>query len=299
MEIERLHPDLDGIVPQHPSIERIVAGAIFGEGPVWNAKEGYLLWTDAYQDKIFKWTPGQGVTTFLDHSGQALALTYDREGRLVATGWSSRNIWRMEHDGRIVVLASHYGGKKINTPNDLVVSSDGSIYWTDTTGGLLIPFFRPEDCQKYLDFNAVFHLSPDGSTLTPVIMDEASANGLALSPDESLLYVNYSLARNIRVFDVQPDGTVRNGRLFYQDTGREPGIPDGMKVDIEGNIYCRASGGIQVIDSSGRLLGRLKQSGVSNLAWGDADWRTLYITGHSDVYRIRLNIPGVPVGIAA
>jgi gluconolactonase len=194
-----------------------------------------------------------------------------------------------------VILASRYQGQKINTPNDIVVKSDGAIYWTDPTGALFICGMCGEDAQRYLEFSAVFRLSPDGTTVTPVIEDCVNPNGLAFSPDESLLYVNDTTQRHIRVFDVQPDGSLQNGRVFYEDQGSEPGNPDGMKVDVEGNVYCTGSGGIHVLDPTGQLLGVIKLHPITNMAWGDADWKTLYVTGRAEIYRIRLNIPGVPV----
>lgn len=282
-------------MPANAAGERIPTGGLVNEGPVWNAREGFLLWSDIVGDRISKWTPGQGITPFLDPSGHSNGLTYDRQGRLVAAGYGARSIWRLDPDGSIVVLASHYQGKKIHCPNDIVVKSDGSIYWTESTGGLFHPGMCGDDVQQYLDFKAVFRLSPDGSELTPVAMDFEGPNGIAFSPDESLLYVNDTRRRHIRAFDVLPDGMLADGRVFYEDRGQEPGVPDGMKVDVEGNVYCRASGGIHVISPTGKLLGRIRIAQITNLGWGDADWRTVYVTGHSDIYRFRLNVPGIPV----
>jgi gluconolactonase len=228
-------------------------------------------------------------------TGQALAVTYDRQGRLVATGWSSRTIWRLEPDGTQTVLASEYQGKKINTPNDLVVKSDGSIYWTDSASALSIAIFSPDDLQRYLPYQAVFRLSPDASSLAPVADDYVSPNGLAFSPDESILYVNDIQARLIKAYDVQPDGSLANSRVFYEAKGDERGAPDGMKVDSEGNVYCTGPGGIHVIDPRGNLLGRLLIPLSTNMCWGEADWRTFFVTNRTTTYRIRLNIPGVPV----
>lgn len=294
IETDREAPGFERIVPKAGWIEKIPCDCVFGEGPVWNRTEGYLLWTDIVGDKILKWAPEQGISTFLTPTGHANGMTRDQQGRLLVAGYGSRTIWRMEHDGRIVILASHYQGKKISTPNDIVVKSDGAIYWTDSFGALTHPGMCGEDVQRYLDFCPVFRLSPDASTLTAVADDFESNNGLAFSPDETLLYVNDTRRRHIRVFDVQPNGGLSNGRLFYE-MDKEGMAPDGMKVDIEGNVYCRGPGGIHVIDPNGHLLGRIRLPHLTNMAWGDADWRTMYITSNFVVYRLRLNIPGIPV----
>jgi gluconolactonase len=232
----------------------------------------------------------------MEPTGQALALTYDRQHRLVVTGWASRNIWRLESDGRKTILASHYGGKRINTCNDLVVRSDGTIYWTDPFGGLANPMFSPDDIQQYLDFQGVFRLALDGSEPTPMLRDDfASPNGLAFSPDESLLYVNDIQRRTIRVYDVREDGSLGNGRLFYEAKGEGRKSPDGMKVDAEGNVYCTAPGGIHVIDRYGKQLGRILLPAANNMCFGEDDWRTFFVTETQTTWRIRLNVPGCPV----
>lgn len=295
--VDMVTPDFERIVSPEATAERLTIGEIYSEGPVWNAREGCLLWSNIFKNTILKWTPGKGLSTFMAPADGALGLTYDRQGRLVAAGYGTRTVWRLEHDGTRTVLATHYQGKKIHTPNDIVVRSDGSIYWTESTGGLYHPgMFWEDDVQRYLDFKAVFMLSPDGSKITPVL-EMSGPNGLALSPDESRLYVADTGRRHIEVFDVRPDGTVKNGRIFYKDTLPEPKNPDGMKVDVEGNVYCTGSGGVHVIDPDGNLLGRIRLVS-SNIAWGDEDWRSLYFCARvetGDIYRVRLNIPGVPV----
>ncbi len=296
LPVDVMDPAFERIVPRGATAERLPTVTSFGEGPVWNTQEGYLLWTDAFEDRILRWAPGRPVTTFMEPTGQALALTYDRQRRLVATGWASRNVWRLESDGRKTILASHYEGKRINCCNDLVVRSDGSIYWTDPPGGLANPMFSPDDIQQYLDFQGVFRLSPDGSQLTPMLHgDFASPNGLAFSPDESLLYVNDIQRRTIRVYDVEADGSLSNGRLFYEAKGEGRKSPDGMKVDTEGNVYCTAPGGIHVIDAQGKQLGRMLLPSSNNMCFGEGDWRTFFVTETQTTWRIRLNVPGCPV----
>lgn len=162
---DEVTPEFERIIPPGTTMERIPVDNSFAEGPVWNADEGYLLWTDAFEDRIMKWAPGAGVSTFMQPTGQALALTYDRQRRLVVTGWSSRTIWRLEPDGSKTVLASHYQGKKISTPNDLVVKSDGALYWTDSVGALSIAIFSPDDLQQYLDSEVVLRLRPTARSL--------------------------------------------------------------------------------------------------------------------------------------
>ncbi len=300
MVVEMASSGFNRIVSDSATLDRVSHGYIFTEGPVWNARENYLALVDIIGDTIWKWAPGQGASVLLRPSGKVNGLTYDREGRLVVAGWTSRAILRIEHDGSIVTLASHYQGKKLNTPNDIVVKSDGSIYFTDPPGGLSIVAMAVDDLQQYLGFSGVYRLDPnDGSldgSLTLLVDDVEGCNGLAFSPDESLLYVNDTGRRHIRVFEVNSDGTLGGGRHFAELIGEEPGIPDGMKVDEEGNVYCTGPGGVWVLDPGGNYLGRIRvPEHASNMAWAEADWRTMYITGRSSVFRIRLNIPGIPV----
>jgi gluconolactonase len=236
-----------------------------------------------------------GQKALIHPSSHANGLTFDREGRLLVAGWSARTIWRVEKDGSFTTIASRYDGKKFNSPNDIVVRSDGRVYWTDSAGGLVIPGMIGEDMQRQLDIQGVFCLEPSGEVRL-TIADSNYPNGLCFSPDEKLLYVNETRLGIIRVFDVNVDGGVGPGRLFHTLAGTEPGVADGMKVDVEGNVYCTGPGGIHIIDKNGKLLGRLRIAGhCTNLAWGDDDWRSLYVTTYHSVFRTRLGIPGVPV----
>ena len=296
MVTEMFSPGFERIVSERATFELVAGGFIFTEGPVWNGREEYLVWTDIIGDTIWRWVPGEGTSVIMRPSGKADGMTYDHKGRLVVAGWGSRTVWRWEHDGSTVTLASHYQGKKLNTPNDIVVKSDGAIYFTDPSGGLIREGHQGGDLQKYLDYEGVYRLNPEDSTLTLLLDDMVVPNGLCFSPDESLLYINDSRRRHIRVFDVQPDGTISNGRLFAEYTHDDLGGPDGMKVDVEGNVYCTGPGGVWVMDPQGNPLGRVKTpEQCANFAWGGKDLRTMFFTARTSVYRMRLNIPGISV----
>jgi len=296
MDIDFTAPGIERILDPDPPMDSVKQGLVFGEGPVWDRRTGTLYFVEIIGDTIWKWKPGVGAEVVLRPSGHANGMTLDREGRLLVAGWCNRNIFRFEPDGSLVTLASHYEGKKLNSPNDIVVRSDGSIYWTDSAGGLVIPGMVAEDVQRYLDVQGVYQLTPDGREVRLVIEDCHYPNGIAFSPDEKLLYVNESRQQLIRVFDVRPDGSVGPARIFHRLEGREEGVADGMKVDVEGNVYCTGPGGVHVIDPSGKLLGRMRFPGHStNLAFGGDDWRTLYVTSFTSVFRTRVKIPGVAV----
>ena len=250
----------------------------------------------ATSSRIRRWSPAEGVTIFRDPCGKSNGLTYDRQGRLVACEHANRRVSRTEPEGSIVTLASHYKGKRINSPNDVVVKSDGSIYFTDPPSGLS-ERLGGDDLQQYLDFQGVYRVSPDGSTLTLLVADFDRSNGLAFFPDESLLYINDTRRGHIRVFHVLADGTIDEGRVFAEIIGEGRGVPDGMKVDTEGNVYCTGPGSIIVLDPAGNLLGRIRmEKQTANVAWGDQDWKSMFITSATSVHRLRLNIPGVSVG---
>jgi len=295
LDIDLKDPAFKDIVGLAPPLDHVVNGITFGEGPVWDRRRQRLMFTDIIGDTIWQWTPGIGKEILVHPSSHANGMTLDREGRLVIAGWSARTIWRIEPDGSFTTVASRYQGKKFNSPNDIVVRSDGSIYWTDSAGGLVIPGMEGEDLQRQLDVQGVFCRTASGE-IKLVVADCTYPNGLAFSKDESILYVNDTRLGIIRAFDVNGDGSVGPGRLFHKLTGNEPGVADGMKVDEQDNVYCTGPGGIHVIDKGGKLIGRLLLPGhCTNLAWGGDDWRTLYVTTYHGVLRTRLNIPGFPV----
>lgn len=273
------------------AVEKIAGGFEFTEGPVWSP-EGHLLFSDIPANTIYRWTPGSAAAeVFRRPSGHSNGLTLDREGRLLACE-HDRRVSRTEEEGRVVTLADRYNGRRLNSPNDIVVKSDGGIYFTDP------PFGLPNREEgKELDFNGVFRLSSDGSL---TLLDDTLSlpNGLAFSPDERVLYVDDSHRGHIRAFDVQTDGTLSNGRVLAEirKPGEEVGGGDGMKVDVQGNIFCTGRGGIFVFDSDGELLGSIKVPEIpANVAWGDDDLKTLYITARTGLYKIRVKTGGAPL----
>jgi len=275
-------------------LEKIATGFVFTEGPIWDESQECLFFSDIPANKMRKWTEAKGVELFREPSGKSNGLTLDKQGRLIACEHANRRVSRTEKDGKVVTIADKYNGKKLNSPNDVVVKSDGSIYFTDPPYGLTAEFGNLGEQEQ--PFQGVYRLSADGKTLTLLVDDFDRPNGLAFSPDESLLYIDDSDRVFVRVFDVKPDGTIANGRIFAEPKGTEPGTTDGMKVDSEGNVYVTGPGGISVYNPSGKKLGRIDLPEVAaNLAWGDKDWKTLYITGSTSLYRIRLSIQGMKV----
>lgn len=294
LEIDMATPELRRLIGRHPALDQIARNLSFSEGPAWDRRTGDFYYTDIVGDTIWKWKEGVGHEVVMRPSRFANGLTFDPDGRMIVAGWGGRTVWRIEHDGRHTTLAAGYKGRKLNSPNDVVVRSDGLVYFTDSFGGLCNVGMGFEDVQRYLDFSGVYCVGSDGRALRVAVSDVFYPNGLCFSPNEKLLYVNDSRLGIINVYPMRRDGTAGKGRLFYRAVGRETGIPDGMKCDVEGNVYCTGPGGIHVIAPDGKLLGRLRMSDhTTNLGWGGDDWRSLFITTYHGVYRARLRVAGV------
>lgn len=274
--------------------ERLGTGYGFTEGPLWHPTGQYLLFSDIPGDHIRRWSPSDGVTSFRTPSHKANGLTYDRQGRLLACEHATSRVTRTEPDGRVAPLATHYGGKELNSPNDIVVRSDGGIYFTDPPYGRLAGsgVERPRE----LEIQGVYRVGPDPRSAELLVDDFDRPNGLCFSLDESRLFVNDTARKHIRVFDVAPSGALRAGRVWAETTGDGPGAPDGMKVDSAGNVYCTGPGGIHVFDADGRLRRVVEvPEPPANFAWGDDDYRSLFITACTSVFRLRTEIAGRPV----
>jgi len=305
--VVRLDPGLDEIVPTGATVEKLAGGFQFIEGPIWHP-DGYLLFSDPNANTIYRWTPDGSVSVFRSKSGYtgtdigeyhqpgSNGLTLDPNGLLTIDEHGNRRVTRLERTGRITVLADRYDGKRLNSPNDLVYRSDGTLYFTDPPFGLPKAF---DDPRKELPFSGVYMVR-DGQ-VTLLTKELSGPNGIAFSPDERYLYVdNWDLKRKVLMrYDVAADGTVSNGKVFYDFTRLpEPVALDGIKVDERGNIYVSAPGGIWILSPAGKALGRIvPPEHDANFAWGDADGRTLYLTASTGLYRIRLNVAGVRPGV--
>ena len=281
--------NLGQILSPNTQVEKIAGGFKFTEGPVWHP-DGFLLFSDIPANTIYKWQPEQKTEIFRQPSGNANGNALDPSGRLITAEHSNRRLSLTQKNGQIVTLASHYQGKRLNSPNDLAVKSDGSIYFTDPPYGI-------KSEQEELGFYGVYRLAPDG-TLSLLVDDFVRPNGIVFSTDETKLYVNDSKKGHIRVFDVKPDGMLENGKLFAELKPPSPeGAADGMKLDIKGNVYSTGPGGVWIFSPNGDLLGIIETpEAPTNLAWGDSDYQTLYITARKSLYSIRLKIAGVRPG---
>ena len=297
LDIDMAKPGFSELIDRNAPFDEVVPGLTFGEGPAWNKRTKELFFVDIIGDKVLKWQPGVGVQVVLAPAGKPDGLTFDLQGRLLCAGWGARTVWRMDlADGSVTTIAADYKGKKLSSPNDIVVKSDGSIYWTEMVGGLYNVGMSHVDIQRYLDFCGVLRLPPGGGAAELVASGLTSPNGLCFSPDEKLFYVNDSREGVIRVYDAHADGSVSNGGVLIKLPGVDPGVPDGMKCDSLGNVWCTGPGGLHVTAPNGEHLGRIKTpQAVTNLGWGDDDWQTLFIVCYSRVYRTRVKIPGTPV----
>jgi len=299
--VARVDAALDKLVPPGATIEKLAGDMKFTEGPIWTG--GHLLFSDIPANAILKWTSDGKVATFRKPvfagefpDGQFVGsngLTLDAQGRLVSCEHGNRRVARTEKNGSITVLADRFEGKRLNSPNDAVYKKNGDLYFTDPPYGFLK---QDEDPAKELKFNGVYRLTKAGK-LELLVKDMTRPNGLGFSPDEKKLYIaNSDPARKVwMVYDVNADGTLANGRLFFDVTERKaPGLPDGLKLDTRGNLYCTGPGGVWVFSPGGKHLGTIQPPEVpANCHWGDGDGKTLYMTARTGLYRIKLAVAGI------
>jgi len=286
--------------------ERLATDFVFTEGPLWHP-DGYWLFVDVRASLIYRLAPGGQPEVIRENSGGSNGMTFDLQGRRLICEGDNRQVTRLEPDGTYTPLAQRLGDKRINRPNDIVTRSDGSIYFTDPAG-------RLPQSDRELDFSGVHRIAPDG-TLTNATSETEYPNGLAFSPDERILYVAITrrddsciaekergeICRHqfIRAFDVAPDGSLSNNRIFAEMFSAADGVPDGMKVDAEGRVYCTGSEGCWVFDAAGNHLGMIRLPEIpANCAWGGPEYRTMLFTARTSVYMLEMKTPGtrIPAG---
>ncbi len=304
-DVTRVDPAIDAIVPRDVAVERLANGFGFTEGPVWSP-DGFLLFSDPNENRIYRWSPDGQISVYRTNSGYtgmdiaeygqpgSNGLAVDGDGRLTILEHGNRRVTRLEKNGTLTVLADRYEGHRLNSPNDLVYKSDGALYFTDPPFGLPKAF---DDARKELPYSGVFRLADNRLTL--VARDLAGPNGIAFSPDERYLYVtNWDPARKVVMrYEVKADGGLTNARVFFDMTGA-PGEEalDGMKVDYAGNLFVSGPGGVWVLSPDGRHLGTIRLPELpANMAWGDADGRTLYLTARTGIYRMRVSTGARPL----
>ena len=276
------------------AFEKLGTGFLFTEGPVWHPTGRFLLFSDMPGDHLRRWSAADGVTTFRRPCNMSNGLVWDRQGRLVACEHATSRLTRTEPDGRIVPLATHWRGKQLNSPNDVVCRSDGGIYFSDPPYGRAA-FYGVERPQE-LDIQGVYRVGADPGAPELLVDDFDRPNGLCFSLDERRLFVNDTARQHIRAFDVAPSGALVSGRLWAETKGDAPGAPDGMKLDAAGRVHCCGPGGIHVFDPDANLLEVLEvPEHAANFAWGDDDYRSLFVTASTSLYRLRTIVPGLPV----
>lgn len=300
--LEVKDPALHQLVRSDAELEQIVAGAGFTEGPVWMGN--HLLFSDLLNNRICKWEmtrAGAELTTWRYPSGADLedqrdihhrgsnGLTLDKHGRLLACEHGRRRVSRTDADGMVVTVADSYQGKRLNSPNDVVVRSDGMIFFSDPPYGL------PNQSEgKEQDADAFYRIEPDGNVVR-LVDDFVRPNGLAFSPDERTIYLADTRQFHLRAFEVTTEGDLTNGRLFADMSNPQMDGPDGLKVDSLGNIWCTGARGVWVFTDSGKLLGIVRTpQRPANCAFGGDEWKTLYITAQQCLYRIELDVAGIP-----
>ena len=293
-EVNALSPRLSQLIAPDAELEQIATGFKFTEGPLWCIRTDSLYFSDILANRIYRWTDGEGVEVFRAPSGKSNGLTWDLAGHLLACEHLNRRVTLTLADGTLVELAGTYGGKRLNSPNDLVVRSDGSVYFTDPPYGILSAEYGAIAEQEQ-PHNGVYRIRPGAEEPELLLTDFDRPNGLAFSPDERRLYIADTSRYHLRVFDVAEDGSLSGGEVFAQFREEDGvGRPDGMKVDEAGNVYTTGPGGLWIVAPDGEKLAHIRfPEKTANCGWGDADRCSLFVTASTSVYRFRVLIPGV------
>jgi gluconolactonase len=295
MDVTAFSPKLSEVLPAGAAPERVATGFGFTEGPLWDPRTRSLLFSDIPNDRILEWSEAGGTRVCREPSGKSNGLTWDREGRLLACEHLNRRVSRTLPDGTVATVADQCRGKRLNSPNDLVMRSDGTIYFSDPPYGIQSESMGALAEQEQ-PLNGLYLVRPGESEPALLAVDFDRPNGLAFSPDEQLLYVNDTPRYHTRVFRVRPDGTLDGGEVFAEfDRERGDGRPDGMKVDARGIVYTTGPGGLWIVSPAGEILGHVRfPEKTANCAWGDDDLRSLFVCASTSIYRLRTLVEGIP-----
>lgn len=295
MKFNLRHPDMGSLFPDDAQLVPIASDFTFTEGPIWHPSNQFLIFSDIAESKQWKWSAEGGLSPFRFPSNQANGNCFDRDGMVITCEHASSQVIRIDHGGkRVTPIATHYTGKALNSPNDVVCDSLGRIWFTDPAFGRTRADLGELRDQE-LDFQGVYRLDPDGS-LHLVVDDFEQPNGLCFSQDETRLFINDSPRGHIRVFDVHPDGTLSGGDVWADVTGNGLWVPDGMKTTTTDHILCNGPGGVHIFDRDATCLGVILMPEKStNFCFGGPDLSSLFITASTRVYRIETKLTGLPM----
>ncbi len=295
MRIEVRSEGMHDIIDSGATLQKVAGDFLFTEGPIWHPGEKHLTFSDIPGNELFRLDAEGKVSTFRKPSNMGNGNTYDAEGRMLTCQHATSSVTRTEQDGTITTLATHYDGRELNSPNDIVVRKDGLIYFSDPTYGRMDYFGVERDLE--MGAQGVYCVTPDGKMITCLADDFAQPNGLCFSLDHTVLYVNDTERKHIRKFHIAEDGAATGGDVWVEVTvGEGEGHPDGMKLDSKGNLYCTGPGGVHVITPEGETLGVIRMAEfTANFAWGGEDLTDLYFTSSTSLYRIKVKTPGLPL----
>ena len=281
------------VVDAHAAVETLERGFRFTEGPAWHPQAQHLTFSDIPANRLFRWSEAEGLALFREPSNMANGNTYDRDGRLLSCEHATSRVTRTEADGSVAVLASHYDGLELNSPNDIVARKDGTVWFTDPTYGRESHTGVPRAPE--LDFRGVYRFDPADGSLALAARDFDMPNGLAFTLDHAALYVADTPRMHIRKFDVDEDGALAGGEVFAKSVGVGQGAPDGLKIDSAGHVFCAGPGGVHVYEPErGACLGVIETPAFcANFAWGGEDLRTLFLAASDCLHRIRVKVPGI------
>lgn len=293
MKVEIFQSGFHELFDETQELQKLVGGFDFTEGPIWNSQLNTIIFTDILGNSIFSWSEKDGLKKLRRNSHMANGNAYDKHGRVLTCEHATSRVTRtdFQNNGELEILATHYNGKQLNSPNDIICKRDGMIYFTDPAAGRTEGFGVPR--VQELDFQGVYRLTPSDQSLLLLADDFSKPNGLCFSADESRLFINDSAHDHIRVFDIARDGSLVNGQVWGSLKRVGIGVADGMKIDSSENIYCCGPGGIHIFDAQANYLGIIHMpEQTSNLCWGDDDMCSLYITATTSLYRLSTKIPG-------